>query len=151
MEISSQSNDDQQPYDPEKWLRVHAPQINARRWRRLLSWPSYEIMSGSLIWEDEKPRNAGHGTSVNVLGPEVPVEVAWSLRPLWHYRTGLIIGEERPYRELWELGRSLFPRWVGFHPFRCKLSRRYKVIYRAGHIGVLRCLAKLDPHDEQPD
>ena len=90
----------------EDQLRRHAHILNARRWRWPFVGPEYHLFADALFWADEAPPWSG------LRQAEDP------LRILWHYRTGLIMGEPRPFGELWELGLQLFPRWVGFHPSR---------------------------------
>jgi hypothetical protein len=122
-------NDD----DPlEEVLRRHARRLNARWWRWPLVRPIYHVFADALFWIDEAPIWWG-----------LP-ELENPLRCLWHYRTGLILGEARPFGELWELGKRLFPHWVGFHPSRCRPTRRYLVIYRVGQIALARCLSEAE-------
>ena len=113
-------------------LRRHARRLNARWWRWDLLGPSYHLLADALVWADEVP----------LWGKRSEVEDA--LRVLWHYRTGLILGEARPFTELWELAKRLFPDWVGFHSSRCRPARRYLVIYRAGRIASEQCLNELE-------
>jgi hypothetical protein len=117
---------------PEEVLRHYAFRLNARWWRWPLLGPSYHVFADALYWMDEAPPWSRLRGAEN------------ALRPLWHYRTGLIIGEPRPFKELWDLGKQLFPNWVGFHSARCRPSRRYKVIYRAGRMASSRCLEELE-------
>jgi hypothetical protein len=90
------------------------------------------MFAGALVWADECPRWWRL------------LELEDALGALWHYRTGLIIGEARPYAELWELGRQLFPHWVGFHPSRCRRSQWYAAIYQAADDAAMRSLAEAD-------
>src|SRR5690349_4696155 len=117
---------------PEEVLRHYARRLNRRCWRWPLLGPSYHLLADALFWADEAP----------------PWWRLWelenALRFLWHYRTGLILGEPRECGEIWELGKRLFPRWVGFHPSRCRPVRRHIVIYRAGRMAASRCLAELE-------
>jgi hypothetical protein len=89
---------------PEQLLQRHARRLNNRWWRWPLLGPSYHLLAGALDWADVTPYCWGKWA-----------EIDNTLRPLWHYRTGLIFGEARPFGELWGLGKRLFPRWVGFH------------------------------------
>jgi hypothetical protein len=62
----------------------------------------YDLMSDALVWSDERPRN--------LCGSEM-----WCMRPIFRYRTGLILGLEiAEFRDYWEAGRRLFPQWIGF-------------------------------------
>ena len=118
-------------YDYAEVLAAHARRLNVRR----LPWPlppCYDIMSDALVWFDE------------AYLPWMPVELVWALRPLWHYRTGLIIGEPRPYREWWDLGRRLFPLWRGFRPGRCQRSLWLAKLYRGGRAEGDRSLDELE-------
>jgi hypothetical protein len=113
-------------------LRRHACRLNARWWRWPLLGPSYHCFADALYWADEVAFWWRRG------------EVEDALRVLWHYRTGLILDEPRPFGTVWELGKRLFPNWVGFHPSRCQPARRYRVIYRAGCAATSRFLAKVE-------
>ena len=117
---------------PEEVLRYHARRLNGRSWRWPFLGPSYHMFADALYWADEAP-------------PwwRLP-ELEDALRCLWHHRTGLLLGEKREWGELWELGKRLFPRWVGFHPSRCQPSKRDLLIYRAGRRASARCLAELE-------
>lgn len=115
-------------------LRRNARALNARRRRWPLSGPSYYILADALAWADEAPP----WPLSKIRGAEN------ALRCLWHYRTGLILGEERPFAELWELAVQLFPRWVGFHPSRRLPSRRFRLIFRAGRRASARWLVELE-------
>jgi hypothetical protein len=62
----------------------------------------YELMSDALVWSDEIPRHRR-------------ARELWCLRPIWRYRTGLILGLELDeFRPDWEAGKRLFPHWIGF-------------------------------------
>jgi hypothetical protein len=113
-------------------LQHYAQRLNRRWWRWPLLGPSYHLFAGALFWADEYP-------------PwwRLP-ELEDALRVLWYYRTGLILGQPREYGEYWELGKQLFPRWVGFHPSRFRPDRRLIVFYRASHIASIRCLAEVE-------
>jgi hypothetical protein len=121
---------------PEAVLRYHARRLNGRNWHWPLLQPSFHTFAGALCWLDEYP-------------------VWWrlselknALRFLWHYRTGLMLGENREWGEFWELGLRLFPRWVGFHASRRCLTRRNWIIYRAGHIATIRCVKQMEQEIE---
>src|SRR4051812_855105 len=73
-------------------LRRHARHLNNRWWRWPLLGPSYHLLADALVWADEVPFRWRRG------------EIEDCLRALWHHRTGLIIGEARPFGELWQLG-----------------------------------------------
>jgi hypothetical protein len=91
-------------------LRSHAAHLND------LSRPSstatvfYEVMSGGLVWTDEK-----------ITG--VPTEVIWALRPLWAYRSSMISGAPAAkWQDYWNICLELFPNWIGFLPERMRPS-----------------------------
>lgn len=113
-------------------LRQHARRLNARWWRWPLLMPTYHLFADALFWADEVAFWWKRG------------ELEDALRFLWHYRTGLILGKARRGAQLWQFGKRLFPNWVGFHPSRCRPTRRYLVIYRAGRVASARCLAELE-------
>ena len=65
----------------------------------------YDLMSDSILWEDEIP-TPFNGDSL-------------AIRLLFRYRTTVLLG--KPNHELecyWRLGMSLFPDWPGFTPSR---------------------------------
>jgi len=67
----------------------------------------FEAMSGGLIWTDERPSF------------HVDTDELGSLRVLWNYRTGLLIGKPRTeFDEVWSSALSLAPKWPGFLPER---------------------------------
>src|SRR5688572_13853330 len=93
-------------FDPYRELAKYADHLNGIRRPRWFARPFYEIMSGALIWTDERTR-------------QTPVEVVWALRFLWAYRTSLMLNEPREeIGEYWQFGVSTFPEWVGFRPER---------------------------------
>ena len=103
---------------PDQTLREWAGHLDSIRTRRWFVRPFRDCMSDALVWPGETDRTT-------------PVQVIWALRFLFHYRTGIIVGEQRPHGEFWQLGRELFPHWVGFHPSRCQLSSRLAEIYHS--------------------
>src|SRR5262249_36488210 len=119
----------------------YAPRLNSRWWRWPLVGPEYHMLANALFWADEIPLFIGPGRG----------SLEDALRGLWSYRTGLMLGETREWGELWELGKQLFPRWVGFHPSRRQPSRRNIVVYRAGRIATARFIAELDKEIEAQD
>src|SRR4051812_39659327 len=100
-------------------LQQYATHLDSIRGRRWFARPFHDVMSDALVWPGETTRST-------------PVRLIWALRPLFHHRTGLILGEQWRFAEEWQFGLSLFPRWVGFHPSRCQPSSRLAQIYRAG-------------------
>jgi hypothetical protein len=97
------------------------------------------MLADALIWLDEQWPLL-----------DLPFEVISTMRTLFHYRTGLILGEPRRGRGCWEMGKRLFPRWVGFHPSRCKPSRWRTALYRAASAEAIRQLEE-DFGEEAPE
>jgi hypothetical protein len=72
------------------------------------STPSYDVMSGGIVWPDEKPP----------LG-ELRVRDLWCLRPVLRFRTSLILREtDVDCEPFWNEAKRLFPGWPGFIPSR---------------------------------
>src|SRR6516165_9482015 len=130
---------DDRPFDPVQTLTDYAEQLNAIRspgW-----WPkvSYEILSGALIWSDETNRN-------------LPVEVIWALRFIVAYRTSLMLNKPREeFKPMWDLGLSLFPKWVGFRPERRQPTPKLLQIYRRGHVSLKKCLRDMEREMDKQD
>lgn len=102
---------------PEETLRQWANHLDSIR-QATIAEPFVDCMSDALVWRDET-------------NSSIPTRVIWALRFVFHHRTGLILGEQRPYADFWQLGREQFPHWVGFLPSRCGPSSRLAEIYRA--------------------
>jgi hypothetical protein len=136
-------SDDDRHFDPLQTLTAYAEHLNAicsPAW-----WPKvfYEIMSGALVWSDETNK-------------ETPVEVIWALRFVVAYRTSLMLNNPREeLKPMWDLGLSLFPKWVGFHPERRQSTPKLLQIYRRGDVSVRKCLRdmarEMDTEDAEPD
>jgi len=97
------------------------------------------MMSGALVWSDET-------------NSKTPVEVIWALRGLFAYRTSLMLN--RPRDELapmWDLGVSLFPKWVGFRPERRQATAKLLQIYRRGDVSLRKCLRDIDREIHKQD
>ena len=89
----------------------------------------YDMMAGALWWSDERPDF------------DEP-EYHWCLRPLFRYRTTLILGEpDQRYEHLWEQAKRLFPAWPGFDAERCRddvqLARLYRIKNRWGLLSFV--------------
>lgn len=68
----------------------------------------YDVFSDALTWSDERPR---HRRARDL----------WCMRPIFRYRTGLILGLElEEFKESWNAGKSIFPSWIGFRQERCE-------------------------------
>jgi hypothetical protein len=77
----------------------------------------YEMLSGGLVWSDEIPARENR-----------PPSCAEYLRPIFNYRSGLILGRpNKKYREFWKEASRLFPEWPGFLPAR--RSPEYQLLY----------------------
>ena len=113
-----------EPLDAYRWLTDYADHLNGISRRGWLGFPFYDLLAGAIVWTDETRRLGRQRT---------PVEVVWSLRCLWAYRTSLMLGTPReelaPY---WQFGVEHFPNWVGFHPARRVSTPRLLRIYRKG-------------------
>jgi hypothetical protein len=104
--------------------KIHQPEVTLRDWAAHLdaitqqheTQPFRDLLADGLIWRDETITTT-------------PFEVISALRFVWHYRTGLIIGEQRRFSETWQLARALFPHWVGFRPDRCGPSVELAQLY----------------------
>jgi hypothetical protein len=104
--------------------KVPPPEDTLRRWaahldeisEQRVTEPFRDLMADGLIWRDETVE-------------ATPSEVISALRLVWHYRTGLIIGEQRRFSDTWQLARGLFPHWVGFRPDRCSPSTELAELY----------------------
>jgi hypothetical protein len=66
----------------------------------------YDAMTESLVWRDELP-------------PRHLVAACNGLRPIFRYRASLSLMESDPEWECyWNLGKALFPNWIGFSEIR---------------------------------
>ena len=78
----------------------------------------YDVMSDALVWSDELLRTRR-------------AREIWCMRPIFRYRTGLLLGLELlEFSESWTLARSIFPRWIGFAQERCERSVPLELMYR---------------------
>ena len=89
--------------------------------------PFYEIMSGALVWTDEKH-------------PSLTSELIGSLRQLWHFRTRCILQNERIENDVIAYCVILFPNWIGFLPERWIPTPAALAEYRRGDISLRWCL-----------
>ena len=79
--------------------------MNSQRRSRFASL-NYDMMADAIWWSDERP-NFDHP------------EDHWCLRPVFRYRTTLILDSPDPkWLPFWERSLELFPDWPGFHPSR---------------------------------
>jgi hypothetical protein len=123
------SRDDTDPY---RLLAEYSGYLNGIREPDLSSKPFYEWMSGALIWRDETRT-------------DTPTRVVWALRPIWAYRTSLMLGEPRAeLAEAWRFGREHFPNWVGFLSERREAREEWLEIYRKGEAEMREALHKAE-------
>jgi hypothetical protein len=116
--------DENDSFDAYRELTEYADHLNSICRPRWFAGPFYEVLSGAVIWTDEKKR-------------KTPVKVVWSLRFLWAYRTSVMLNEPREeLAEYWRFGLSKFPEWVGFRPERRLATPRLLRIYREGEASV---------------
>ncbi|MFN3192896.1 MAG: hypothetical protein ACE361_20470 [Aureliella sp.] len=82
-----------------------AAQMNACR-RSWFARLNYDMMADALWWSDERPNFAD-------------AEDHWCLRPVFRYRTTLILDAPEPqWKPFWDRSLELFPKWPGFHDSR---------------------------------
>jgi hypothetical protein len=111
-------------------LRAHAARLDAMAEPSPTATVFYEVMSGALVWSDEKIK-------------DVPTQVIWSLRPLWAFRSSVISGAPaEKWRLYWDACVALFPRWIGFRPERMKSSPELLKILEDGRASVKRELER---------
>jgi hypothetical protein len=118
-------------YDTLYQLTTHAQHLDAIDTPDPSATPSYELLSGALIWPDET--NA-----------ETPVYLVWALRELFAYRTRLMLDNAEPNSAFWGQCVKLFPNWIGFLPERRKPAPELLAEYRRGDISMKACLRRLD-------
>ena len=88
----------------------------------------YEVMSGGLVWSDEVIR-------------DVPTPVIWALRPLFAYRTSLILGTPQvKWSSYWNACFAMFPSWIGFRPERSVATPELLRVLKKGEKRLDRCL-----------
>jgi hypothetical protein len=69
---------------------------------------SYDQFSDALVWSDEWPAVA-----------MVRVPECWCLRPVFRYRSSLVLGApDITCETYWNEALRLFPQWAGFEPRR---------------------------------
>ncbi|SFI34427.1 hypothetical protein SAMN05421753_10840 [Planctomicrobium piriforme] len=114
-----------------QFLPKHAKHLDGIRFAAQQPKISYEWLSGALVWSDE-------------IMPATPNKAIVALRPVWAYRTSLILNEPRPsLLPYWERALQLFPNWVGFRPERRLPSPKLLQIYHRGNDDMNRTLDTL--------
>ena len=97
-------------------LESIAPQMNACS-RSESAQLNYDMMADAIWWSDERP-NFNHAKD------------HWCLRPVFRYRTTLILGPSEPqWLPFWERALELFPDWPGFHRSRTKSEPKLAAFY----------------------
>jgi hypothetical protein len=77
----------------------------------------YDLMSGALIWSDEK-----------IAG--LPPEEMGCLRAIFRFRTSIITSEpDERFRNLWNKFRAAYPEWIGFDLSRCRADEGLSKLY----------------------
>lgn len=112
-------------------LETHAAVLNAICEPDPLATPCYEIMSGALVWTDEKH-------------PSLTSDIIFSLRQLWNFRTRCILQDERPENDFVARCVILFPNWIGFLPERWIPTPAALAEYRRGDVSLRWCLRHSD-------
>lgn len=122
-------------FDSRRALAEHAAHLNRMHRPKLFARPGYELLSGALVWPDEFRR-------------DTPTHVCRGLRPVWAYRTSLMLDAPRAdLAEWWEFGLAHFPRWVGFRPERRRATPKLLELYRRERVGVQKCLRDLERNE----
>jgi len=93
--------------------------------------PFYEMMSGALMWEDEKG--------------ELPFsELGW-FRAALAYRSSVVLGQPRmEFEPIWSALKRVAPNWPGFRPERCTPSPELVEILSTERKRSSRTLDHLD-------
>ncbi len=80
-----------------------AREINACARAKPLASGFRDMMADGWVWTDEAPEGKNSFDAINVL------------RPVWNYRTSLIVGEpDIRCKNYWDAGLKHFPDWIGF-------------------------------------
>lgn len=78
----------------------------------------YEVMPDALVWSDEILRGR-------------KVRETWCMRPVFRYRTGLILGLQLvEFEEPWGLAKTILPNWIGFSKWRCERNVELELLYQ---------------------
>jgi hypothetical protein len=121
-------SDECQKFDPSHVLNANAEHLNAINAPQASPTIFYDMLSGGLVWSDETDKST-------------PTKVIWALRPIFAYRTGLILDRPRDeFKGHWEHAMSLFPKWVGFQTERRQPTPELLAIFRRGEVELRKCL-----------
>jgi hypothetical protein len=78
---------------------------------------TYDLMSGALIWSDEKAN-------------DLTVEEMGCLRAVLRFRTSIITSEpDERFRHLWTQLVAKYPDWIGFDASRCQANEELAILY----------------------
>lgn len=92
----------------------------------------YHAAADSLVWTDEIP---------DKLCADLFTQL---LMALWDYRTGLLIGQDRPQHIAeWSIMSELAPQWIGFRSDRTAFSEQLAVYYKRSNSQMCRMLKRL--------
>jgi hypothetical protein len=119
-------------------LLEHAIVLNAIDTADPVATVRYDMMSDALIWSDETT-------------PDMPIELIWSLRIVFNYRTHLIRGTKIDDTSVWDYYNSIFPRWIGFAPNRRTATTELLDLYRRCDVSMRWCLRRLEGESETDD
>ena len=98
-------------------LESIAAQMNSLR-RSWFAHLKYDMMADALWWSDERPDFAA-------------AEDHWCLRPVFRYRTALIVGDSADeWFQIWARAQELFPKWPGFHRSRTSPNPKLADFYK---------------------
>lgn len=91
----------------------------------------YEMMSGGLMWEDEKP--------------DIPFSENGWFRAALAYRSSVILGKPRTeFASIWSALQRIAPKWPGFRPERCTPSPELVDFLTKQRNSSTRALDRLD-------
>jgi hypothetical protein len=95
------------------------------------SRPFYEVMSGALMWDDEKP--------------DIPIsELGW-FRAALAYRSSVLLGAPRTeFESIWSALQRMAPNWPGFRSERCTSSAELVDYLNKQRKSSARYLDRLD-------
>lgn len=114
-------------------LQRHAGEINAISLVDPGARVFHDVMSNAFIWRDEVPTMDD-------------VSLIWLLRPVWHFRTSLIIeSPSRKHAPYWDEAMACCPDWVAFLPERRQPRDSFKRWYRMKKAALARWMESDEP------